>query len=215
MNVTKPVTYGGAYTDSSDTTMPPTLEPVRRHESGPWDGIFEEYGTGVYQQALRMTGNHYEAEDLVQDVFVRAIQHLGDGGPAQVERLGALLRRITTNLFIDRARRRSRIRFDPLTDSSAEALASPEPDPADVVVTRTLSPELTSALWGLSRTSRKALLLRAVDGLPYGHIAAVMGATRGTTASRIHRSRVHMRAELSCAALSKRGGARRAPGTQP
>ena len=78
-----------------------------------WDELVEQHSARVYRLAYRLTGNRADAEDLTQEVFVRVFRSLDTYTPGTLE---GWLHRITTNLFLDQARRRARIRFDALGD---------------------------------------------------------------------------------------------------
>ena len=80
----------------------------------------------MYRLAYRLTGNRQDAEDLTQEVFVRVFRSLHTYTPGTME---GWLHRITTNLFLDSARRKQRIRFDALSDEAAGRLPSALPDP--------------------------------------------------------------------------------------
>ena len=86
-----------------------------------WDEIVERHSDRVYRLAYRLTGNRHDAEDLTQEVFVRVFRSLSTYTPGTFE---GWLHRITTNLFLDQARRKQRIRFDALSDERAERLTS-------------------------------------------------------------------------------------------
>ena len=68
-----------------------------------WEEIVREHSTRVYRLAYRLTGNPHDAEDLTQEVFVRVFRSLHTYTP---DNFPGWLHRITTNLFLDRARRR-------------------------------------------------------------------------------------------------------------
>ena len=89
-----------------------------------WDEIVEQHSDRVYRLAYRLTGNRPDAEDLTQEVFVRVFRSLDTYTPGTFE---GWLHRITTNLFLDQARRKQRIRFDALSDERAARLSSPAP----------------------------------------------------------------------------------------
>ena len=73
----------------------------------------------MYRLAYRLTGNTHDAEDLTQEVFVRVFRSLSSYTPGTFE---GWLHRITTNLFLDMARRKQRIRFEGLGDDAAGLL---------------------------------------------------------------------------------------------
>ena len=91
-----------------------------------WEQIVRDHSARVYRLAYRLTGNSHDAEDLTQDVFVRVFRSLHTFQPGTFE---GWLHRITTNLFLDSARRKQKIRFDGLVDGSEERLPSTWPTP--------------------------------------------------------------------------------------
>jgi len=93
-----------------------------------WDDVVRDHSARVYRHAYRLTGNRQDAEDLAQDVFVRVFRSLDTFQPGSLE---GWLHRITTNLFLDRMRRHSRVRFDAFAPGAEERLASTAPTPED------------------------------------------------------------------------------------
>src|SRR4051795_11912825 len=91
-----------------------------------WDEIVDQHSDRVYRLAYRLTGKRPDAEDLTQEVFVRVFRSLSTYTPGTFE---GWLHRITTNLFLDQARRKQRIRFDGLTEERADRLTSSLPTP--------------------------------------------------------------------------------------
>ena len=91
-----------------------------------WDEVVRTHSARVYRLAYRLTGNPHDAEDLTQDVFVRVFRSLHTYQPGTFE---GWLHRITTNVFLDKMRRKQRIRFDALSDESAARLPSRGPGP--------------------------------------------------------------------------------------
>jgi RNA polymerase sigma-70 factor (ECF subfamily) len=108
-----------------------------------WDEIVDQHSERVYRLAYRLTGNAADAEDLTQDVFVRVFRSLDTYTPGTFE---GWLHRITTNLFLDGARRRQRIRFDALSDERAARLASPSGTPHEQYADRTFDDDIEWAL---------------------------------------------------------------------
>ena len=92
-----------------------------------WDEIVRAHSARVYRLAYRLTGNQHDAEDLTQEVFVRVFRSLATYTPGTFE---GWLHRITTNLFLDGARRRQRLRFEGLGDEVAQRIPSNDRSPA-------------------------------------------------------------------------------------
>jgi DNA-directed RNA polymerase specialized sigma24 family protein len=140
----------------------------------------------VYRLAYRLTGNPHDAEDLTQEVFVRVFRSLSSYTPGTFE---GWLHRITTNLFLDSARRKQRIHFEGLADEMAHRLPGSEPTPGPGL--RRQSPRrrrpgrAEGPPAGVPRR-RGALRYR---GFSYEEIAATLGVKLGTVRSRIHRGR--------------------------
>jgi RNA polymerase sigma factor (sigma-70 family) len=159
-----------------------------------WEEVVRTHSARVYRLAYRLTGDRYDAEDLTQEVFVRVFRSLSTYAPGTFE---GWLHRITTNLFLDQARRKSRIRFEGLAEDAAERLAGREPTPAQVYFDTHLDGDIEAALAGLPPEFRAAVVLCDIEGLSYEEIAATLGVKLGTVRSRIHRGRGQLRAALA------------------
>jgi RNA polymerase sigma-70 factor (ECF subfamily) len=146
----------------------------------------------VYRLAYRLTGNPHDAEDLTQEVFVRVFRSLASYTPGTFE---GWLHRITTNLFLDSARRRQRIRFEGL-GQDVSGLAGGDPSPAQAFDDRHLDGDIQAALRDLAPEYRAAVVLCDIEGLSYEEIADTLGVKLGTVRSRIHRGRAQLRAAL-------------------
>jgi RNA polymerase sigma-70 factor (ECF subfamily) len=147
----------------------------------------------VYRLAYRLTGNPHDAEDLTQEVFVRVFRSLSSYTPGTFE---GWLHRITTNLFLDGARRKQRIRFEGLADEMAHRLAGSEPTPAQAFDDSHLDDDVQAALKALPPEYRAAVVLCDIEGFSYEEIAATLGVKLGTVRSRIHRGRAQLRSAL-------------------
>lgn len=159
-----------------------------------WGRIVEDHSDRVYRLALRLTGNRHDAEDLTQEVFVRVFRSLHTYTPGTFE---GWLHRITTNLFLDQARRKQRIRFDALSDERVARLASASPSPDLAYADQTFDDDVAAALASLPPDFRAAVVLCDIEGLSYEEIAEILGAKLGTVRSRIHRGRALLRGALS------------------
>ncbi|GAB3305234.1 RNA polymerase sigma factor SigE [Epidermidibacterium keratini] len=170
--------------DTADGTqwVPPT-----------WDEIVREHSARVYRLAYRLSGNQHDAEDLTQETFIRVFRSLASFQPGTFE---GWMHRITTNLFLDMARRRSRIRFDHLSDE-AERLPGTHADPVAVFDANHMDSDIQAALADLPPDFRAAVVLCDIEGLSYEEIASTLGIKLGTVRSRIHRGRVQLREALA------------------
>jgi len=157
-----------------------------------WEEIVSTHSARVYRLAYRLTGNAHDAEDLTQETFIRVFRSLANYKPGTFE---GWLHRITTNLFLDMARRRSRLRMEGLPEDT-DRLAGDDPSPEQVYVASHLDPDLQAALDELPPEFRAAVVLCDVEGLSYEEIGATLGVKLGTVRSRIHRGRQALRASL-------------------
>jgi len=150
----------------------------------------------------RLTKNSSEAEDLVQDTFVKAMRARQQFEPGTNMR--AWLLRILTNTFINRYRRggleRSVIEgpdADPLADGwIGSATLEAMRDPESRALRPILEAEINRALDNIPEEFRLAVVLSDVEELSYREIADVMGCPIGTVMSRLHRGRRLLKAHL-------------------
>ncbi len=148
----------------------------------------------IYNLCYRFTGNHHEAEDLTQDVFLRIYRTLGSYRSAHGG-FATWMTSVTRNLLIDHYRRTKR---DRMTDSLDDAMpkleqketAAPRPDRAALV--GELSAQVQRALGRVSPDLREAVILRDLQGLEYKEIQDVLQVPEGTVKSRINRGRIEL-----------------------
>jgi RNA polymerase sigma-70 factor (ECF subfamily) len=173
---------------------PPPAQPVQPEWNLPtWEDIVRVHSARVYRLAYRLTGNPHDAEDLTQEVFVRVFRSLSSYTPGTFE---GWLHRITTNLFLDWARRKQRIRFEGLADEMAHRLPGSEPTPAEAFDDSHLDDDVQAALKALPPEYRAAVVLCDIEGFSYEEIAVTLGVKLGTVRSRIHRGRAQLRTAL-------------------
>lgn len=157
-----------------------------------WEELVATHSARVYRLAYRLTGNRFDAEDLTQEVFIKAYRSINQFQPGT---LSGWLSRITTNLFLDGARKQSRVHVDNLGDDSqvADTVATP-----DVIVhDADLDHDIAAALAQLNPQLRAAVVLSDIEGLTYEELATVLDVKVGTVRSRLHRGRSQLRAALA------------------
>jgi RNA polymerase sigma factor (sigma-70 family) len=181
-----PATGAGRAAPATGTGAPEWTPPS-------WDELVRQHSARVYRLAYRLTGNTHDAEDLTQEVFVRVFRSLPSYTPGTFE---GWLHRITTNLFLDMARRRQRIRFEGLGNQAVGLLRDDEPTPAQAFDARHLDTDVQAALEALAPAYRAAVVLCDIEGLSYEEIAGTLGVKLGTVRSRIHRGRAQLRTAL-------------------
>lgn len=163
-----------------------------------WAQIVADHGDRVYRLAYRLTGDAHDAEDLTQEAFLRVFRSLDRYRAGTFE---GWMHRIVTNLFLDQARRRARIRMDALPEDP-ERLRGAGAGPEQVVVDDAFDPLLQRALANLPPEYRAAVVLSDVEDLTYEQVARILGVKLGTVRSRIHRGRAALRAELAAAGVT-------------
>jgi len=159
-----------------------------------FEAIVDEYQRRLYGFALRMTGNREDAEEIVQDAFVRAFRALGkmtDEQRAEL-RLQPWLYTITLNVTRNRLRskRPTNVALDSLADPDALLSGTGEgPDRPDQIVERGTDMELVEqALLQLPMHLRAAATLRFIEGRSHPEIAEILHQPIGTVKSHVHRA---------------------------
>ncbi len=192
---------------AEQAVLDPTVDPNWAPPS--WEDVVQQHSSRVYRLAYRLTGNVHDAEDLTHDVFIRVFRSLGSYRPGTFE---GWLHRITTNLFLDRMRRKQRIRFDALSDEAAARLPSRLSGPERHFEETHFDDDVQRALDALAPDFRAAVVLCDIEGLSYEEISEVLDIKLGTVRSRIHRGRAQLREALAHRApTSQRSRATRVP----
>jgi RNA polymerase sigma-70 factor (ECF subfamily) len=180
------------------------IERAQRGDPASFERLVDEFAGRVYGFALRTTGSRDDAEDLMQEVFVRVVRMIGayqhDG------RFKAWLFRIAANLVRDRLRRIRRAPrvvagSDVLEDGGADQAVStgagnaPIDDqaPEHGLIRADEVDALNRALAMLPDAEREVVMLRHFSQLPFKEIAAVLGCPLGTALARAHRGLAHLR----------------------
>ena len=164
---------GGSVTDQLDQALLDGVRAARRAFARELAPLREP----LYKYCRRLTGDVWEAEDLLQETFVRAFSRAADSHQP-IERPLAWLVRIATNAYID-----SRRRPAPLPVAAPDA---PGPDGTDPAEVRDALAEVTTLL---APQERAALVLKDVFDLPLAEIAAMIGTTVGAVKAALHRGR--------------------------
>ena len=159
-----------------------------------FDRIVDDYQRRLYGFALRMTGNREDAEEIVQDAFVRAFRALGKMSAEQRSelRLQPWLYTITLNVTRNRLRskRPTSVALDALADPDAllrESLEGP-PRPETIVERNAEVALVERALLQLPMHLRAAATLRFIEGRSHPEIAEILNQPIGTVKSHVHRA---------------------------
>jgi RNA polymerase sigma factor (sigma-70 family) len=158
-----------------------------------WEEVARNHGRFLYTVAYRLTGNHDDAQDLVQEVLLRVRKGLETYRPGSLE---GWLSRITTNTFLDETRRRRRRPVDPLPDEP-DRVVPPAPGADVAAASEGLPDDVQDALRRLPPEYRAAVVMCDVVGLSYQEISQSLDVPVGTVRSRIHRGRGVLRQALA------------------
>ena len=154
----------------------------------------------VFQFAVRLTRNRTEAEDLVQETYLRAFRHFDQFDPGTNCR--AWLFAILHNTFVNQVKRQGR-EVPGLDEGELERVeaetpdrASPVENPEEQLLKRVVDADLVAALDRLPLIFREVVLLADVEECSYKEIARICGVPIGTVMSRLSRGRRLLRRTL-------------------
>jgi RNA polymerase sigma-70 factor (ECF subfamily) len=181
---------------------------VRDGETALYEIIMRRYNQRLYRVARAILHSDVEAEDVMQDAYVRAYQHLEQySGRAP---FGAWLTKIAVNEALARLRSRGRIQeleamFNGQDD--APVLMSNMKSPEQQVSTREMNQLLEEAILTLPGTYRTVLMMRDVEEMSTADTAAALELSEENVKVRLHRARAMLRKELFNRAGSARNQA--------
>ena len=166
--------------------------------AGQTDATGIEHLDGLYSYAMVLSRNHAEAEDLVQETYVRALQALGRLRASS--NMKGWLFTILRNLWLNQLRKRRNgpqmVEIE-VGDGVANNIAEPSKDSHDLYVSKVEAEQVRAAIQELPVESREIILLREYEDLSYQEIASVLDCPVGTVMSRLGRARAKLRALLS------------------
>lgn len=166
--------------------LDPSCPSTRRQAA--FAELVERHSRRLHALCLRVLGSHADAEEAVQETFVRLARAGADfRGDAA---LSTWLYRVARNVCTDRVRHEARRPHTPVADVTS--LAEPTGDDEIAADARADAGEVGKALAQLDEESRTLLLLVAVDGLSYAEAAQATGTAVGTVKSRVSRARVRL-----------------------
>ncbi|MEW5762937.1 MAG: sigma-70 family RNA polymerase sigma factor [Bacillota bacterium] len=175
---------------------------IRRAQKGD-TGAFAElvtlYQHKVYTLCYHLAGNHADAEDLAQDVFMRAFGAI-EGFRNEAD-FGTWLHRIAVNVWLNSRRRQPQaVSLDnPVVTDEGEiprALAAADPPPEQVLEALELRLQVRRALAELPPEYRAVLVLREMYGYTYEEIGRFLACNVGTVRSRLNRARRALREKI-------------------
>ncbi|MDH7570615.1 MAG: sigma-70 family RNA polymerase sigma factor [Armatimonadota bacterium] len=170
---------------------------AKRGDREAFEELFRRHYRQVFAVVFRVLNNPAEAEDAVQDAFVRAFNGLrGFRGEAA---FGTWLCRIAINVALRRAQR-TRVPLASLSEAGGEAAESDPPDPVnmeELVHQRAEAGEIRRAVAALPPKHRAVVSLRYFEGYSCEEISRVLGCSVGTVWSRLHHAHRKLRERLA------------------
>jgi RNA polymerase sigma-70 factor (ECF subfamily) len=165
------------------------------HQTEVFDRLVRPHFDRLYRLAWRLTGTKHEAEDLFQELLIKAFGMLDE--LVHIEETGSWLSRVMYNLFVDQHRRFARQRMHLVDEGHlpGQGLADLVGDLDPVADHERLEKfrRLDAALQQLSEEHRHVVLLHDTEGYKLEEIEGLTGIPVGTIKSRLHRARTRLR----------------------
>jgi RNA polymerase sigma-70 factor (ECF subfamily) len=192
-------------TASHEALEKPESRLVAEAQSGDneaFEELVNRYERKIYRLALRLTGNTQDAEDVLQESFLKAFEHLPEF--RQDSRFYTWLVRIAVNEGLMKLRKRRSDRAEPMEDVVDEdGQAMPrefrdwKPNPEQIMSQEEMENVLLNAARKLPPSLRTVFMLRDVEELSTDETAEALNLTPGAVKARLFRARFHLREELS------------------
>ena len=170
----------------------PTLTLIEGHGSpqARFAALVQPHYDLMYRVAYRFTRSAHDAEDLAQEVCVRAYPRLAE--LERLERPSAWLLRVLYRLFVDSVRRYERKHVGSIDDVDADLLVCDRPTPVEEAERAQDRRRLNRAWQYLEQEQRALLALHDVEGYSLAELKELTGLKDGTLKSRLHRARVRL-----------------------
>ncbi|HZF30098.1 MAG TPA: RNA polymerase sigma factor [Gammaproteobacteria bacterium] len=144
----------------------------------------------LHRAAFRLTRRHHDAEDLVQEVCLRACRELGK--LEALESVRGWLLRVQYRIFVDGVRKRVRSAVDPAADGDlTDSLASEEPGPEEQT-SAAYTQERVDRAWTELTPEQRALLALHAEGYGLAELEQIFGTNRNSLSARLHRARARL-----------------------
>jgi RNA polymerase sigma-70 factor (ECF subfamily) len=171
------------------------VERARQGDREAFRALVERHGRSVFRLAFRMTGNEGDAEDVVQETFLKAYRKL-DAFESRAN-FATWLYRITANCAYDLLRTRARRHEDPI-DVEAEPLRIPaaSPSPERLLLASEVRRRVAAALARLTPAERTAFVLRHHEGRSIAEIGTALGLDASAAKHSVFRAVRKMREAL-------------------
>jgi RNA polymerase sigma-70 factor, ECF subfamily len=157
------------------------------------EAVFTEVGPALLRMAERMCGNRADAEDVLQETFLRAVRH---GIPPDLRNIAAWLTTMLKNAIVDHCRKiKRRPNHEAMTDLH-DGVTQLEPDGPEPAWSRIITDDIRDALDAIEPVYREVYQLHTFEGRTYEQIARQLGIQRVTVGTRLNRARKKLREVL-------------------
>jgi RNA polymerase sigma-70 factor (ECF subfamily) len=199
------LTVNGGLRSSADTDL---VARAAAGDASAFHALVERHRAMVYRMAYQFSGNHHDAEDIAQDVFIKVYRALDRfRHDAQVT---SWLYRIVMNACIDHRRRHAPAGWAPFTeDTEVRMLNTPEdgPGPEQQTYGGQIGDVLEQEIARLPPGQRLVFMMRHHEGLRLSEIAEALGLAEGTVKRQLHAAVHRLRHALTAAHVTTGGRA--------
>ena len=175
------------------------LDRARQGDSDAFRALVEQHSRSVFRLAFRMTGNEQDAEDVVQESFLRAYRQLGRFESRA--NFGTWLYRIVSNCSVDLMRskqaRHDQVRGDSLDETAVDLPAADVPGPERMAQSAEIERRVQDALRELSPLERAAFTLRHYEERSIDEISRTLGLGTSAAKHSVFRAVKKLRAALA------------------
>ncbi len=171
--------------------MDELTEKLKKGEEEAFELLISEYQQKIYALSFSLLGNHEDALDTVQEVFIKIYNKISSFNGESA--LSTWIFRITKNACYDHLRKSKKNIEGEIPENAADA--SPLPD--EIFQKKEVRRAVRVALESLPPKYKTVLLLREYENLSYGEISKVLDISEGTVKSRISRAREYLLKEIS------------------
>lgn len=196
--------------DASDPVGQDLVTGLRNGDAGSFEQLVRKYGARMLNVANHIVRNDADAQDCVQEAFLKALQHIDQfQGRASV---GSWLHRIVANTALMRLRSRLRKKEDSLNELLPEfnseggrvTAVPPAPSPSAQRLVQTLQTQtiVRQAIDQLPESYRAVLIARDIEGFDTNEVAEILDLQPGAVKTRLHRARGALKTLLEPAVKS-------------